>query len=69
VIDYRIYDPDEDGHTLARSCSRQYGSVKGYAVLKTINTGGFIMIPVPLCLTCLERNFETGFLTTLGLFL
>jgi hypothetical protein len=47
----------------------QYGSVKGYAVLKTINTGGFIMIPVPLCLTCLERNFETGFLTTLGLFL
>jgi hypothetical protein len=27
------------------------------------------MIPVPLCLTCLERNFETGFLTTLGLFL
>ena len=47
----------------------QYGSVKGYAVLKTINTGGFIMIPVPLCLTCLDRNFETGFLTTLGLFL
>jgi hypothetical protein len=47
----------------------QYGSVKGYAVPKTINTGGFIMIPVPLCLTCLERNFETGFLTTLGLFL
>jgi hypothetical protein len=27
------------------------------------------MIPVPLCLTCLERNFETGFFTTLGLFL
>ena len=27
------------------------------------------MIPVPLCLTCLDRNFETGFLTTLGLFL
>ncbi|MEG4092393.1 hypothetical protein QUA38_23860, partial [Microcoleus sp. Pol12B4] len=26
----------------------QYGSVKGYAVFKTINTGGFIMIPVPL---------------------
>jgi hypothetical protein len=49
--------------------SSQYGSVKGYAVLKTINTGGFIMIPVPLCLTCLDRNFETGFLTTLGLFL
>jgi hypothetical protein len=47
----------------------QYGSVKGYAVPKTINTGGFIMIPVPLCLTCLDRNFETGFLTTLGLFL
>jgi len=47
----------------------QYGSVKGYAVLKTINTGGFIMIPVPLCLTCLDRNFETGFFTTLGLFL
>src|SRR4028118_910902 len=47
----------------------QYGSVKGYAVLKTINIGGFIMIPVPLCLTCLERNLETGFLTTLGLFL
>jgi hypothetical protein len=22
VIDYRIYDPDGDGHTLARSCSR-----------------------------------------------
>jgi hypothetical protein len=47
----------------------QYGSVKSYAVLKTINTGGFIIIPVPLCLTCLERNFETGFFTTLGLFL
>ena len=47
----------------------QYGSVKGYAVLKTINTGVFIMIPVPLCLTCLDRNFETGFFTTLGLFL
>jgi len=47
----------------------QYGSVKGYAVLKTINTGVFIMIPVPLCLTCFDRNFETGFLTTLGLFL
>ncbi|MEG4054615.1 hypothetical protein QUA57_03710, partial [Microcoleus sp. Pol7_B2] len=30
----------------------QYGSVKSYAVLKTINTGGFIIIPVPLCLTC-----------------
>ena len=27
------------------------------------------MIPVPLCLTCLDRNFETGFLTTIGLFL
>ena len=27
------------------------------------------MIPVPLCLTCLDRNFETGFFTTLGLFL
>jgi hypothetical protein len=26
------------------------------------------MIPVPLCLTCLDRNFETGFLTTLELF-
>ncbi|AFZ10613.1 hypothetical protein Osc7112_6468 (plasmid) [Oscillatoria nigro-viridis PCC 7112] len=51
------------------TCLRQYGSVKGYAVLKTINTGGFIIIPVPLCLTCLERNFETGFFTTLGLFL
>ena len=37
--------------------------------LKTINTGGSIIIPVPLCLTCLERNFETGFFTTLGLFL
>jgi len=47
----------------------QYGSVKGYAVLKTINTGVFIMIPVPLCLTCLDGNFETGFFTTLGLFL
>jgi hypothetical protein len=47
----------------------QYGSVNGYVVPKTINTGGFIMIPVPLCLTCLERNFEIGFLTTLGLFL
>gem|GEM_PF-5824538 len=47
----------------------QYGSVKGYAVLKTINTGVFIMMPVPLCLTCLDRNFETGFFTTLGLFL
>uniref|UniRef100_UPI001556FA1B NACHT domain-containing protein n=1 Tax=Microcoleus asticus TaxID=2815231 RepID=UPI001556FA1B len=30
----------------------QYGSVKGYAVLETINIGVFIMIPVPLCLTC-----------------
>ena len=47
----------------------QYGSVKGYAVLETINIGVFIMMPVPLCLTCLDRNFETGFLTTLGLFL
>jgi hypothetical protein len=27
------------------------------------------MIPVPLCLTCLERNFDPGFFTTLGLFL
>jgi hypothetical protein len=27
------------------------------------------MIPVPVCLTCLDRNFETGFFTTLGLFL
>ena len=27
------------------------------------------MIPVPLCLTCLDRNFDSGFLTTLGLFL
>ena len=27
------------------------------------------MIPVPLCLTCFERSFETGFFTTLGLFL
>jgi hypothetical protein len=26
------------------------------------------MIPVPLCLTCLDRNFETGFLTLLGCF-
>ena len=26
------------------------------------------MIPAPLCLTCLDRNFETGFLTTLGLY-
>ena len=49
--------------------TNQYGSVKGYAVLKTINTGVFIMMPVPLCLTCLDRNFETGFFTTLGLFL
>jgi len=48
---------------------QQYGSVKGYAVLKTINTGVFIMMPVPLCLTCLDRNFDTGFFTTLGLFL
>jgi len=47
----------------------QYGSVKGYTVLKTINTGVFIRMPVPLCLTCLDRNFETGFFTTLGLFL
>jgi hypothetical protein len=38
-------------------------------VLKTINTGGLIIIPVRLCLTCLERNFETGFFTPLGLFL
>jgi hypothetical protein len=27
------------------------------------------MMLVPLCLTCLDRNFETGFFTTLGLFL
>ena len=27
------------------------------------------MIPVPLCLTCFDRNFEPGFFTTLGLFL
>ena len=27
------------------------------------------MIPLPLCLTCFDRNFETGFFTTLGLFL
>ena len=27
------------------------------------------MIPVPLCLTCLDRNFEPGFFTTLGFFL
>jgi hypothetical protein len=47
----------------------QYGSVKSYPVLKTINTGVFIMIPVPLCLTCLDRNFDPGFFTTLGLFL
>jgi len=36
------------------------------AVLKT---GGFIFIPVPLCLTFWDLNFKTGFLTTLGLFL
>jgi hypothetical protein len=47
----------------------QYGLAKDYAVLRTINTGGFIMIPVPLCLPCLEQNFAQGFLTTLGLFL
>jgi hypothetical protein len=27
------------------------------------------MMPVPLCLTCLDRNFEPGFFTTLGLLL
>ena len=27
------------------------------------------MMPVPLCLTCLDRNFDPGFFTTLGLFL
>ncbi len=27
------------------------------------------MISVPLCLTCLDRNFDPGFFTTLGLFL
>src|SRR4028118_749457 len=53
----------------AVSSMTQYGSVKGYAVLKTINTGVFIMMPVPLCLTCLDRNFDPGFFTTLGLFL
>lgn len=26
-------------------------------------------MPVPLCLTFLDLNFETGFLTTFGLFL
>jgi hypothetical protein len=56
-------------YSICRVLMAQYGSVKGYAVPKTINTGGFIMIAVPLCLTCLDRNFETGFLTTLGLFL
>jgi hypothetical protein len=37
--------------------------------LEDIKTGGLIFIPVPLCLTFLDLNFETGFLTTLGLFL
>ena len=32
-------------------------------------TGELIFIPVPLCLTFLDLNFETGFFTTLGLFL
>ena len=27
------------------------------------------MIPVPLCLTCFDRNFDPGFFTTLWLFL
>jgi hypothetical protein len=27
------------------------------------------MIPEPLCLTCFDQNLETGFFTTLGLFL
>ncbi len=27
------------------------------------------MIPVPLCLTCLDRIFYPGFFTALGLFL
>ncbi|TAG97164.1 MAG: hypothetical protein EAZ19_06960 [Oscillatoriales cyanobacterium] len=38
----------------------------GFKILKT---RGFIFIPVPLCLTFLDLNFETGFFTTLGLFL
>ena len=35
----------------------------GFKILKT---GELIFIPVPLCLTFLDLNFETGFLTTLG---
>ena len=34
-----------------------------------LKTGGLVFIPVPLCLTFLDLNFETGFFTTLGLFL
>ncbi len=37
----------------------QYGSFKRYAVLKTMNTGGFIMIPVPLCLTYFDRRGQS----------
>lgn len=34
-----------------------------------LKTGGLVFIPVPLCLTFLDLNFETSFLTTLGLFI
>lgn len=47
----------------------QYGSVKAYAVLTSRKVGASTLYPVPLCAGFLEGNFDTRFLTTLGLLL
>ena len=39
------------------------------ALLRTRKEGALTRSPVPRCLGFLERNFDTGFFTTLGLFL
>jgi hypothetical protein len=47
----------------------QYGSVKGQAELRTRKEGASSWRPVPLCTGFLDENFDTRFLTTLGLLL
>lgn len=39
----------------------------GYAVFRIRKARGFIIVPVLLCSTFFEGNFDTGFFTTLGL--
>ena len=47
----------------------QYGSVKGQAELRMRKEGASSWRPVPLCTAFLDENFDTRFLTTLGLLL